>query len=265
MEIKLFGKSLFKYRSSKSEALWVEVNSERKKSKYLPDFHDLDGRGANTFNPSDYVIVTTDEAGNGVAVPKGKLGKKAPKQKAKVDYKITPKGVYEMEMLNDKKFELNADPVYVEKQIADFKEKLSLVKSEEYDMNRGVLEISSVLARLENRLKYADNKEFFEQFPYTTTSKVGEMVKMHDHLKLGQSAQFVADLPKEAVQVMKDYNQATDKLCGKQAVFYIIAEKKDFEKSHSRRDPILLAQSPFAHCWQILGAWDKEMMLLEEL
>ncbi len=44
-----------------------------------------------------------------------------------------------------------------------------------------------------------------------------------------------------------------------------IADKKDFEKKDKRRDPILLAQSPFGHFWQILGAWDKEMLFLEEL
>jgi len=64
---------------------------------------------------------------------------------------------------------------------------------------------------------------------------------------------------------MKNYNKATDKLCGKQAVFYIIANKKDFEKTDKRRDPILLAQSPFGHFWQILGAWDEECLIIEEL
>jgi uncharacterized lipoprotein len=72
-------------------------------------------------------------------------------------------------------------------------------------------------------------------------------------------------MPKEAVEVMKAYNAATGELCGKQAVFYIIADKKDFKKSDQRRDPILLAQSPFGHVWQILGAWDKEMIFVEEL
>ena len=64
---------------------------------------------------------------------------------------------------------------------------------------------------------------------------------------------------------MKQYNKHTDELCSKQAVFYIIADKKDFERTSQRRDPILLAQSPFGHFWQILGAWDKEMILIEEL
>jgi hypothetical protein len=74
-------------------------------------------------------------------------------------------------------------------------------------------------------------------------------------------AQFIAEMPKEAVEVMKQYNKATGELCD----FYNIADKKDFKKSDQRCDPILLAQSPFGHVWQILGAWDEEMMFVEEL
>lgn len=150
-------------------------------------------------------------------------------------------------------------------QLADFKDKLGLIKSEEYDMRRGVDEIASIITRLENRKKYAEVKEQYEEFPYTTTSKINALVKEQKHLKLGQVAQFLADMPKEATEAMKRYNKATNQLCGKQAVFYIIANKKDFEKTETRRDPILLAQSPFGHFWQILGAWDEEMLFLEEL
>ena len=168
-------------------------------------------------------------------------------------------------MLNDKSFKLKTDPEYVDGQLKSFKEKLSLIKSEEYDMGRGVKEIASIVSRMENRKKYASVKDFYEEFPYTTTLKIDELVKTHNYLKLGQVAQFLADMPKEAVDIMKSYNKNTEKLCGKQAVFYIIADKKDFEKSEKRRDPILLAQSPFGHFWQILGAWDKELLILSEL
>ena len=47
--------------------------------------------------------------------------------------------------------------------------------------------------------------------------------------------------------------------------FYSIAEKEMFNDEYKRNDPILLVQSPFGIYWQILGAWDKELVLLEEL
>lgn len=263
MEIKLFGKTLFEAKKSRANHFIELASNERKQSKYLPDFYD----GWNDSNPiSEYVVMQDISSGGAVAIPKDKLNKKGKKTDGrKVHIELTPKGVYQCQMLNDKTFKLKVDPEYVESQLADFKDKLALITAEEYDMRRGVSEINSVVMRLENRKKYEEFKDFFDQFPYTQTTKIKEMEKVHTNLKLGQIAQFIADMPKEATQVMKEYNEKCNALCGKQAVFYIIADKKDFKNTNTRRDPILLAQSPFGHFWQILGAWDKEMLFLEEL
>ena len=245
MEIRLFGKSLFK--ATKGDALLQLATSQTPVSKYLPDFYTL----SDSWSGSSIALWTDSN----IAVTKISEAKE----------KITPKGVYDLKMLNDKNFRLNTTPEYVDKQLADFKVKLSLIKSEEYDMRRGVNEISSIVTRLENRKKYETVKNIFEEYPYTMTTKINEILKAHDYLKLGQVAQFVADMPNEAIKAMKSYDEGVDKLCGKKAVFYIIADKKDFEKTQTRRDPILLAQSPFGHFWQIIGAWDREMLFLEEL
>lgn len=255
MEIKLFGKKLFEVK--KSDRFWEPAQMVASESKYLPDFYSNIG---NTNTLENYVVVS-DAIGSPVAVKMQKRGGK----KIGTRTEVTPKGVYEMKMLHDESFKLNTNPEYIEKQISDFKDKLSLIKSEEYDMRNGVNEIASVIVRLENRKKYESVKDFFEAYPYTSTSRINTLIKSQDHLKVGQIAQFIADMPKEAVDAMKEYNKHTDMLCGKQAVFYIIANKKDFKKTDGRRDPILLAQSPFGHFWQILGAWDEEMMFLEEL
>lgn len=261
MEIKIFGKSIFNYKSAKAETLWgIAPSGGIKDSKYLPDFHK--DRATNGIWYSYAILQATSNSA--IAVP---TGKKADKKKieAKVTDKLTPKAVFELKLLNDPAFKINTDPIYIEKQISDFKDKLNLISAEEYDMRNGVNEISSIKVRMENRKKYPEHKEFFEQFAYTTSSKIEDVVKKHDYLQLGQVAQFLADMPSDAVQTMKEYSKTTQSLCGKDAVYYIIADKKDFQKSNSRRDPILLAQSPFGHFWQILGAWDKEMIFLEQL
>lgn len=177
---------------------------------------------------------------------------------------LTPKRVYDLKMLHDRSFQINMDPEYVDGQIVDFKEKLSLMNDPGYN-HKGFDEIGSILLRMENRKKYPTVKSVFEQFPYTTNTRINSVLKKHDYLQLGEVDQFVADMPKDAIASMKTYNNACQKLCEKKAVFYIIADKNDFKKTESRRDPILLAQSPFGHFWQIIGAWDKEMMFLEEL
>jgi hypothetical protein len=262
MEIKVFGKSLFTFKGKGD--MWLAQASEKMaESKFLPDFYKERGNDSSIW--SEFTLYNEANSGAAIAVPKGKKKDEAKPEVKKEEKKITPKGVYELQMLNDKSFKLNTNKDYVDGQIQDFKDKLALIKSEEYDMRRGTEEIGSVLVRMENRLKYDEVKEFYEQYPYTTNSKIAGMLKAHDHLQMGQIAQFLADMPKEAVTAMKEYNKATEKLCGKQAVFWIIADKKDFKKSDTRRDPILLAQSPFGHVWQILGAWDEEMLFLEEL
>lgn len=253
-ELKLFGKNIFEFRTQKRDLLWAQSNSAKKDSKFLPDFHQA---GSNSFGE----YITTESL---TSQTSGKKKKEEKKKSSKVV--ITPKGVYALKLLNDDGFQLNTNADYIDSQLADFKDKLALIKSEEFDMSRGVKEIASIILRLENRKKYEMVKDFFEQFAYTTTSKIDGVVNVHPHLKLGQVAQFLADMPPEATQTMKEYNVMTHNLCDKQAVFYIIADQKDFKNTTSRRDPILLAQSPFGHFWQILGAWSPpDMLFLEEL
>jgi hypothetical protein len=64
---------------------------------------------------------------------------------------------------------------------------------------------------------------------------------------------------------MKEFTETTEALCGKKPNFSVIAEAKDFQSKYEKRDPIILAQSPFGLYYHILGAWDKEMILLSEL
>lgn len=269
MEVKLFGRSLFSL--SKGGLLYESSINRAKESKFLMDFHKDTGQDTGGI-VENWLAVTNTLAGATLIGPgvdaqvkKAKAKAKKPEPAKDEPKKLTPKEVHQLDMLRDESFKLNTDPKYVDAQLLDFKDKLALIQSEEYDMRRGVNEIASIIQRLENRKKYGDFKKTFDEFPYTTTSRINSVIKGNDHLKLGQVAQFMADMPAEATLAMKRYNEGTMKLCGKQAVFYIIADKKDFQRSDKRRDPILLAQSPYGHFWQILGAWDEEMMFLEQL
>lgn len=259
MEIKLFGKSLFTFKSGKSDAWLVPSMDKVQKSNILPDFKKI-GSG-NSWGSGDFIEFQSVATISSGAIEK--LEKKdEPKKKEKE--KLTPKRVYDLKMLHDKSFQINMDPKYVDGQLEDFKSKLGLMNDPGYN-HRGFDEVGSIVIRLENRKKYPSVKAVFDKFPYTTNTRISNVLKKHDYLQLGEVDQFVADMPKDAIEAMKEYNLATQKVCQKKAVFYIIADKKDFKKTESRRDPILLAQSPFGHFWQIIGAWDKEMMFLEEL
>ncbi len=252
MKLKLFGKNIFEFKSEKSNLYMQPAMDRLEKSDFLPDFNTMQAHDL-----SDFLVMEGPNGATAVPIKE--------KKKKGINVQITPKGVYELKMLNDEKFEVNTDPEYVDGQLQDFKDKLDLMKVTEYDMSRGLNEISSIIVRMENRKKYSEFRNFFDEFAYTTSSRIADLVEKHNHLKLGKVEQFIADMPKEAVKAMKDYNAKTKELCDKKAIFYIIANKDDFKKTDQRRDPILLAQSPFGHFWQILGAWDEEMLFLEEL
>lgn len=125
-------------------------------------------------------------------------------------------------------------------------------------------EITGLIERLENRKKFEEFRVFFDRFQNTTDEKIAILLEKYA-LEMHPSDIFIPEFPDEAVAIIKEYTEQTEKLCGKKPVFFVIAEEHLFQKAYGKRDPILLAQSPFGFYWQILGAWDKEMLLLGEL
>ncbi len=125
-------------------------------------------------------------------------------------------------------------------------------------------EVEGLIERLENRKKWGKFKSFFDEFQNTTDEKIDILLEKYD-LVMKTSDLFVPEFPDDAIAVMKKYTDNMQKLCKKKPVFYVIAEPDKFKKAYEKRDPILLVQSPFGFYWQILGAWDKEMILLSEL
>lgn len=125
-------------------------------------------------------------------------------------------------------------------------------------------QIEGFIQRLENRKKYKSVFEFYNKFPNTNDEKIDNLLDKYK-LVMKKSHLFVPTFPKEAIEIMKEYSEMTKKVTNEKPVFYVIAEEKDFKKKEKKLDPILLVQSPFGFFWQILGAWDKEMLLLHEL
>jgi len=125
-------------------------------------------------------------------------------------------------------------------------------------------EVQGLIERLENRKQWHKFKNFFQEFQNTTDEKIDILLEKYD-LVMKTSDLFIPEFPDDAIAVMNKYTDNMQKLCKKKPVFYVIAEPDKFKKAYEKRDPILLVQSPFGFYWQILGAWDKEMVLLSEL
>lgn len=126
------------------------------------------------------------------------------------------------------------------------------------------VEMEALVERLQNRKKYPEYRDFYSRFDNTTEQKIDPLLEKYE-LVMKTADIFVPEFPDDAIAIMKEYTEVTEKMSGKRPIFYVIAEEKDFKKAYEKRDPILLVQSPFGFFWQILGAWDKEMLLLSEL
>ncbi len=250
--MKLFGRKLFNFK-------------RKEKVIEMYDFAQhglLNGGSGNTI--SDYISF---ESAAVTVQPKKKRGR--PKEK------LTPKALYELKSLNDNDFNINVDESYLKEQLVDLEDKLSLFDNPRRktaileSLSGGIKfaagEILSIIQRLENRRKISQFKSILEEYPHTTSRLINQVLKDNDHLKCKIAKEFIPDFPRDAVQAMKKYNDMCTKLTGKTTHFYVIASEDDFNVKDKRRDPILLAQSPFGFFWQILGAWDEEMVYLGDL
>lgn len=160
--------------------------------------------------------------------------------------------------------ELERIPVEIKLQNLD--QKIMLFKSKRKLIGQKFTkdQVNGFIQRLENRKHYEQHKAFFAMFPNTNDEKIDNLLKKYK-LVMKKSDLFVPTFPKDAIDIMTQYSETVAKFTDEAPVFYVIAEKKDFEKKYKKLDPILLVQSPFGFYWQILGAWDKEMLLLSEL
>ena len=150
--------------------------------------------------------------------------------------------------------------------LANLDDKIAVLKIKEELITQyySKREVSALIERLENRKKWGSCQNFFNGFQNTTDEKIGVLLEKYD-LQMASSDLFIPEFPDDAIAVMQKYTEQMMKLCKKKPVFYVIAEPDKFRKAYEKRDPILLVQSPFGFYWQILGAWDKEMLLLSEL
>lgn len=253
--MKLFGKKLF----------------ERKRPGTLYDFAQHGIVRQNWGEDGIAAYYTTVEDAEAIAKDAKKVEKKEP------ELQLTPKGLHKLGALNDNDFKIAVDSDYLGKALAECRQKLALMprKSKKKhhlfgDLEGGAVkygrdEIESIIERLENRKKIDQAKDILEKYPHTSTLLLNKVLKENKHLKFEKASKFVPDFPKEAIEAMHEYNNFCKKLCGKETVFYVVAQEKDFQEVSNRRDPILLAESPFGFFWQILGAWDEEMVYLDEL
>ena len=132
--------------------------------------------------------------------------------------------------------------------------------------------VEFLIMALTNRKKFdkrchASNntyREFFSSFDITDELKIKALTAKYE-LVMKVADLFIPEFPDSAIEIMDKYAKVVKELTAKLPRFYVIATTSDFRDVTGRRDPILLAQSPFGMYYCILGVWDKEMLYLPEL
>lgn len=171
---------------------------------------------------------------------------------------VRPKDVFdELESVPNP---INYNPEYVERNVELMERKINLGDHQFYTKQQ----MEGMIERLKNRKQYTEHREFYEQYKYTTQEKIDNLLLKYK-LCMKKSTLFVPTFPDVAVETMEAYTKETKSFTGKRPEYYVIAKEEDFQQKERKLDPILLVQSPFGFYWQILGAWDDEMLLLDEL
>jgi hypothetical protein len=196
----------------------------------------------------------------GTGVPLGGSAAETPKPVIKIAVK--PKDVlHELERMPTK-FSLEG----LDDKIGMMQDKIRLITQAQTRKEAEVL-----LEMLTNRKKYydkaADGQIFWQYFAQFDSTHDGNIKKLLDKYKLVMEPAdiFIPELPKDASDVMTQYTVKFEELTKKLPRLFVIANEESFKKVYAKRDPILLAQSPFGFYYHILGAWDQEMLYLPEL
>ena len=111
------------------------------------------------------------------------------------------------------------------------------------------------------RKKYLKNKELFP-WPVATFPKIEALCKKYK-VRTVDFDGFYKNIPMEAVDELELFSKA-----------YHTVEKEykpmlklviDDGGKEDKKDPILLASSPFGRWYYMLGAWDKEVQIVDDL
>lgn len=131
-----------------------------------------------------------------------------------------------------------------------------------------VLEEQSVpLADEHEALGYLKARQRYKKFAslfrwsITTADKIDELCRTYKVQKVS-FASYVKNVPNEALDEIEKFMRAWEKVRDDKPDLSLII---DYDGPEHKKDPILLARSPFGRWFYILGAWDKEVEIVDDL
>ena len=113
---------------------------------------------------------------------------------------------------------------------------------------------------LEARRKFMKHRDNFK-WEITTHSLVDKLCKKYK-LRLASFEGYHKNVPMEAIEGLEKYCEAYSRVRNDEPVLHLIIDDGGKE---TKKDPIVLASSPFGYWFYVIGAWDKEVEVIDEL
>ena len=165
-----------------------------------------------------------------------------------------PVEIYEQIISEEHKINLNN----LDGQIKLVKERMKVLTqhTRHVDLNHEKIAIGYLKAR-KKYLKYKN------EFKWAITNKdmIDKLCKKYKVKKVS-FGNYYRNIPKEGVDEIKRFGEAFQNVSNNDPVFELIIDDGGKEE---KKDPILLATSPFGNWYYILGAWDKEVEIVDKL
>lgn len=121
---------------------------------------------------------------------------------------------------------------------------------------------------LKNRRKYVETRKKLPiDWAMTTSEAIDDLCKRYK-LKIVPLKQFYTLVPKEGIKEMDRYTKAYQAITGDKPIFELVVKDTQpaaEERRKKDRDPILLANSPLGNHLFILGVWDEEVAIVDEI
>lgn len=105
-------------------------------------------------------------------------------------------------------------------------------------------------------------------WPVTTRDKIAQLCKTYK-LEMVSFRGYYKTVPMEAIDELEKFCQEYEKFTDTEPDLKLIIDDapapEERQSRERKKDPILLASSPFGRWYHVLGAWDKEVLVIDEL
>lgn len=167
-----------------------------------------------------------------------------------------PKDVLSELYCRDEDFKL--DLTNLKSKLKDMEKRRVFMKEE---LNQSTEEEDHAIEWLKSRMRYVKLKERFN-WPVTNDVKIGELCKKYK-VQTASVGVYKRCIPAEAIDAMEEYVKLYKKVADVQPLDIKLIV--DVGGPEQKKDPIIYAASPFGNYYYVLGAWDEEVAILDEL